>query len=248
MLCGYPPFNGKNDDAVLTKILKGNFSFEGKEWATVSSDAKGLIMKMLTKNISRRPSAIEVFNDPWIQDHKFSKANKITVKTLKNLRRFRSSRKLKQAVLEFIASQLISTQETKCLREVFVSLDKNGDGKLSLEELKEGYNIAKIDLPDIETFLECFDADGNEFIEYSEFITATINWKKQLSNEKIESVFKLFDADGSGKIGIDEINSIFGNDALIHNDVWADFIKEADKNGDGEIDMYEFKALMLEKL
>ena len=69
-----------------------------------------------------------------------------------------------------------------------------------------------------------------------------------MSNEKIESVFKLFDADGSGKIGIDEINSIFGNDALIHNDVWADFIKEADKNGDGEIDMYEFKALMLEKL
>ena len=64
MFCGYPPFRGSNDKAIFAQIKRGYFSFTGKEWAGISSEAKDLIMKMLTRNHHRRPAAKEVFNDP----------------------------------------------------------------------------------------------------------------------------------------------------------------------------------------
>ena len=51
MLCGYPPFRGSNDKMVLAQVNRGFFSFTGKEWAGVSSEAKALIMKMHTKTL-----------------------------------------------------------------------------------------------------------------------------------------------------------------------------------------------------
>lgn len=36
MLCGYPPFNGNNDDAIFEKIKKGEFLFKEKDWKNIS--------------------------------------------------------------------------------------------------------------------------------------------------------------------------------------------------------------------
>ena len=55
---------------------------------------------------------------------------------LENLKNHRASKKLEQAVITFISSQLTSIEETYELKQVFNDLDENGDGKLSLEELR----------------------------------------------------------------------------------------------------------------
>jgi len=47
LLCGYPPFNGKNDKAIMNRILKGKFVFLPDDWKYVSSSAKKLIKKPL---------------------------------------------------------------------------------------------------------------------------------------------------------------------------------------------------------
>ena len=46
---------------------------------------------------------------------------------------------MQQATFAFIASQLLSKTERDSLAKVFKAFDKNGDGKLSKEEVKEGY-------------------------------------------------------------------------------------------------------------
>lgn len=43
------------------------------------------------------------------------------------------------ATFAFIASQLMSKEERENLSKVFKVFDKNGDGKLSMDEVKEGY-------------------------------------------------------------------------------------------------------------
>ena len=43
------------------------------------------------------------------------------------------------ATYAFIASQLMSKTERENLGKIFNAFDKNGDGKLSMEEVKEGY-------------------------------------------------------------------------------------------------------------
>lgn len=48
--------------------------------------------------------------------------------------------------------------------------------------------------------LEECDADMNGLIEYTEFITASINWKNYLSSEKLKSAFNNFDLDNNGYI------------------------------------------------
>jgi len=63
----------------------------------------------------------------------------MAMSALDNLSRFNSDVTLKQATYSFIASQLMSKQERDNLAKVFKAFDKNGDGKLSMEEVKEGY-------------------------------------------------------------------------------------------------------------
>lgn len=47
---------------------------------------------------------------------------------------------MQQATLKLIVSQLISKDELNDLYQVFRQLDKNSDGKLSKEEVLEGYS------------------------------------------------------------------------------------------------------------
>ena len=57
--------------------------------------------------------------------------------------------------------------------------------------------------------------------------------------------FNTFDKDGSGAISIDEIMLIFKK--AINNvdkSVFEKMLKDADENGDGEIEFEEFKRIM----
>lgn len=58
---------------------------------------------------------------------------------LSNLKNFNASSKLKQATYAFIAAQLLSKNEKEQIDSVFRAMDVNGDGKLSKEEIKNGY-------------------------------------------------------------------------------------------------------------
>ena len=248
MLCGYPPFRGGTDKAVLANITRGYFSFTGKEWAGISTEAKSLIMKMLTRNPLRRPTATEIFNDTWIQQRFNNKLqdNPLALKSLKNLTHFRASRHLQKVIMEFMAAQLTSAEETNDLRSAFIALDKNGDGKLSIDELQSGFKLAGIGQEEIQNIVNYCDGDGSGYIDYTEFLTATINWKKVLNKGKIENVFNVFDQDRSGTVTLAEMKKFFGEAGkIIEEDVWKEMMNEADLNGDGQIDLDEFVKLML---
>ena len=66
LLCGYPPFKGKNHKEIFDKIKTGKFSFAASEWKNVSREAKVMIKKMLTFNPEERVSAQQALDDEWI--------------------------------------------------------------------------------------------------------------------------------------------------------------------------------------
>lgn len=47
LLCGYPPFNGANDDQITKKVKEGIFRTDDEEWAGISKDAIDLVNKLL---------------------------------------------------------------------------------------------------------------------------------------------------------------------------------------------------------
>ena len=97
---------------------------------------------------------------------------------------------------------------------------------------------------EVDRILKIADADGSGEIDYSEWIVATTDKKRLLSNEKLEAAFNLFDKDGSGTISAIEVKEVLGVGKNIDEKVWNDIVMEVDANGDGEISFLEFKVMM----
>ena len=82
------------------------------------------------------------------------------------------------------------------------------------------------------------DTDGSGTINYTEFIAASMDKSLYMKEEKLIHAFKMLDQDGSGKISKEELKSVLGTDEQykeMSDDYWTNMIKEADKNGDGEV-------------
>ena len=81
--------------------------------------------------------------------------------------------KLKKITLTMIASKM-NTAEIEELAECFTQLDKNGDGSLTLEEIKLGIKKSKRKLAKINDIFDSIDTDQNDKIDYTEFIAVTM--------------------------------------------------------------------------
>lgn len=57
LLCGYPPFNGRDNNEIIASVKWGKFDLSYKSFDTVSKEAIDLLKKMLTRNPKKRISA-----------------------------------------------------------------------------------------------------------------------------------------------------------------------------------------------
>ncbi|KAL7468641.1 hypothetical protein ACHAXS_008874 [Conticribra weissflogii] len=65
MLCGYPPFNGRNDAEIFDSIRSGYYIFCPDKWSNISENAKDFIQCLLQPDPMWRPSAEEAMSHPW---------------------------------------------------------------------------------------------------------------------------------------------------------------------------------------
>lgn len=145
-----------------------------------------MICKMLTMDPQKRYSAEEALQDPWVQ--RFRAQEKVDmpnlIRSLNNMKSFRAGKKLQEAVWMFIVNYLASKEEKNELMKTFQSLDTNGDGKLSREELINGYSkILPMDtaIKEVEKIMKVIDKNDNGDIDYSEWVAATISREQLLS-------------------------------------------------------------------
>ena len=137
---------------------------------------------------------------------------------------------------------------TKELRKCFIQFDTNGDGRLDKQELINGLKTVdtKNNLEqEVERVMRIIDVDGNGFIEYEEFLRASIDINKILTDNNIKIVFQLFDANNTGKITPMELKRVMDiNTADVSDEVWAQIIDDIDLDKDGVISYYEFKEML----
>jgi len=115
---------------------------------------------------------------------------------------FTNSVALKRTTLSFIASR-IPEDQIQSLRLGFSKMDKNGDGQLTLEELREGLKeVPEINLKpeDLEKAIGVMDSNQNGLIDYTEFIAACLQSYNYLKENHLRSAFAYFDKDNSGTI------------------------------------------------
>merc|ERR1719387_57584 len=232
-----------------TKVRLGNFTFNAADWKNVSEDAKNLIRMLLKMNPRDRYTAEQSMNHVWIKN-KAPKATSVPLQAslVDNLKGFRSTNKLKKAALHVIAGQL-DESAIKNLRDTFMQLDDNGDGLLSVQEMRDG--LAKAGLkeipPDLQQIMEQVDSDGSGVIDYTEFLAATLDKKQYIQEDVCWSAFRLFDKNGDGTISKQELDQVLNQgdvEEAMGAKAIAELMAQVDTNGDGEIDFQEFMAMM----
>ena len=138
---------------------------------------------------------------------------------------------------------------TKELRKCFILFDTNGDGQLDKKELINGLLLVDDDQQNIEKevnrVMDIIDVDGNGFIEYEEFLRASLDKNILLSPENVKIAFQLFDKDNKGCISPAELKAVMGQNVDdINNDIWNQMVNDIDLNKDGVISFDEFDKML----
>ena len=256
LLSGIPPFSGANDDETFEKILNTQLQFNSKIFSTISGEAKDLMKCLLDKNPKTRLCATEALNHAWFKKYKMKE--KVTAVSdvkfksfISNLKSYKPDYKLQQAAIAIIVHNVPHTDEIKDLEKAFRKIDNNGDGKLTKQELVDGFILhygksQEEAFKEINAIFRNVDSDNNGYLEYEEFICACIDKKKLLDNNYLKFAFDFFDSDGSGQITIKDLKEVFcgGGDLQASNKLMHDIIGDIDDNGDGEISFQEFCKMM----
>lgn len=193
---------------------------------------------MLTYNPDKRITAKQALSHPWIQKNTYNQPLKSSV--LKNMREFESRSRLRHAIMTFMTQRLLSTKELQKLRQTFTSLDSDGDGILTKEELVQGYKqVFPSEGEDeilqlVDSLLEQADINSEGVIKFTDFLVAASDKSHLLDNKQIRKVFKLFDKDNSGYIEWEELKEVIvcGN---ITDDDFQGMVDQFDQNGDGKV-------------
>merc|ERR1712036_167949 len=128
------------------------------------------------------------------------------------------------------------------IREAFSLFDSDASGAIDVRELKAAMRALGFEVKneELKKMVSDIDGDGNgtiEFVEFLQMMTGKMGEKD--SREDIEKVFKLFDDDNTNKIS-------FRNLARVDEEL-QDMINQADRDGDGEINLDEFYRIMKKK-
>jgi calcium-dependent protein kinase len=249
LLCGYPPFYGDTDPEIFARVKRGTFDFPVEEWGRVSTQAKQLIQSMLHLDMEVRPTAQQCIEHPWFAevdaaDHPHAQVATLSASNLGQFREFAHHNKLKKVALGVIAQHLTESEIGE-LREIFMSMDTEHTGLISIEGLSTAMQRSHFHLVDseLQELLSGLDINQNKVIDYKEFLAATMKRNHFLREERLHYAFETLtvaSAEGGDKyIGIDVLSQIMGSESHA-----KEVMGDIDLNHDGRISYNEFQAMM----
>ncbi|CAM6050580.1 unnamed protein product [Sphagnum compactum] len=247
LLCGRRPFWDKTEQGIFNEVLKKSPDFKDKPWPTISNSAVDFVKKLLQKDPHLRLSAAQALSHEWVREEGVASDMPLDISVLSNMREFVKYSRLKQIALRALASTLDKT-EIADLRDQFEAIDVDGNGVITLEEMKKALaedKPWKVKESRVLEILEAMDSDMDGMIDFDEFVAATmhVHQLEESDSEKWESrsraAFSKLDRDSDGYITPDELQIAMGMKGSV-----STLLDEADTDGDGRISLPEFQKLL----
>jgi calcium-dependent protein kinase len=192
---GKPPFIGQNEGETKMKIgsMKYKFSSELENYSEKGEVVKDLIAHMLIKE-DERFNAQEVLNHRWIKEKEKNIPYNIE-DLLNQIKLYQKMDNFEKKIISFIASRL-NSDEVENLKNFFVYLDENNDGRISKKEFELGVrkvSIENIEKVEIDNCFDNIDTNEDSNIEYTEFIASCINKGLYLDKNNLREIFDAID-------------------------------------------------------
>lgn len=251
MLCGQTPFTGMSDHQIHQKIKKGEYRLHGRLWEPVSEAAKDLIRKMLALDPKTRVTAEQVSLSHWIQQQTADDDEldeDLLVEHLHSLRSFASASRFKRVTLVAVAQEA-NEEEVVKLRQTFKAIDTDGNGTLSMQEMKNAFSgITAVDEQELTRLLDAIDVNDDNRIDYDEFMAAAMMQRLEDSEQTAWVAFKAFDLNSNGFVSLQELREVLeqnlepaGTSSCQSMDQYQKYL-----NDQGEICFEDFRRMLKE--
>lgn len=215
MLAGYPPFYGDSQQELFRHIMKGVYNFDREEWSDVSAEARDVIASMLVVNPAKRVTLDEVLQHEWFSIFEAQRRPPVPLRILERLKYHNRPRKLRREVLKVVV-KMLSSDEIAELRQAFVALDSANTGFITVEQLQQAMASAGLRLAEKEITSNCKVGIVEEAdylhqgqLNYTEFVIATLDRKKVVTEEVLYNAFQQFDTQNRGFITPENLASAF---------------------------------------
>ena len=242
MLSGNPPFYSKDEEKLKQKICKMIYNFDLPVFSKISEDAKDLIRQIFVEP-SKRPTISDILNNNWVKENAPNASCESLNIDWEGIMKYSKLNLVQKSVINFRAFHM-TTGESKEFIEIFKLIDVNSDGVLTLDEIKNGIKHCKFSFKlNEDSIIKLFndvDIDKNGLVNYTEFVSALMDYEKNIKQEHLEACFQNYDADNSGKINFKEFCKIIRPQNEKEKKELKELYDRFDDNGDGEIDIEEF--------
>lgn len=242
LLAGYMPFSGP-EKTQRRAIETGTYSWREDRWKNVSPEAIALVKGLLDKEPTSRLTAEQAMEHRWLLDNK-DKAleghapKQVDQDAVDALCDFAKASQFRKACMSVMAWSLTNEERAK-VRDMFLAMDKNKQGTITLQELK---NVLTTEFhlkdEDARGIFDALDTAQTEEIHYSEFLAAMVSTRIAMHDDLMWDTFQRFDCDKSGFITAENLREVLGESfsgAEVNK-----LLQEADLTKDGKISYEEF--------
>lgn len=186
LLTGKSLYSG--DDAVVRKkIMEGSIEFS-RSFFSLSPSAIDFVQSLLCKE-SRRPTAAQALEHPWLRRSPRALPSLPLVRSLINSARAPASRR---ACLVAVAWSL-PTEAEESFRAAFHALDRDGDGVVSASDLRQVMLLTGRGHVEVEEIIAALDLNGDGSLSFREVLATTDAAGALADKASCLSAFRRFD-------------------------------------------------------
>lgn len=217
LLSGYPPFYGTDKHTqqgranLFDKIKSGKFAMKPERWKNVSRTARDFVRSLLVVDPDKRMSAAEALKHPWVADYKATRrADKLGSAIVLSFRRFAMASHFHRAICTVIGWHM-KDADHKSFENVFLELDYDQDGTISISELKHGLvRHFGCQVGEIVRFFESMDNNHDGRLSFTDFMGAMMATRAMRRDDWMHAAFDRFDRDGTGAINVSSLKHVLG--------------------------------------
>jgi len=215
---------------------------------------------MVRKSAEDRGTSLFVSQHRWLEERQYHKdiETKLDKEILAKVQQYLTNGRLKRVALHIIA-WVIDDTAIAHLRNLFLSVDKDHSGTLSIDEMHEA--VSKIDTCELEKAgmvqIMCqLDPTGSDIIEYTHFLAATLSKEQYLQPVVCKAAFHRLDVDHDGVLSRRDLARLLADEDNVRDvglvttslcelvTELEQIMAEADENQDGGICFDEFMQVM----